>query len=162
MLGGGGGEAKGFTEVATAYAAHCARHRPGEEIDARAELAAFLDVGDGDTEPVISTDVRIVLVSAGFGREITTTVLWLNGFDGMDVRCVRIIPYDLEGRVLLDVQQVLPLGRTRRRVAERGRNAETDPQDRRRGSGEEPLGRLVRRKRGPGPPERWEDPCRRG
>ncbi len=99
----------GFTEVATAYAAHSARYRPSEEIDARAELAAFLDVGDGDGEPVISTDVRIVLVSAGFGREITTTVLWLNGFDGMDIRCVRIIPYDLEGRVLLDVQQVLPL-----------------------------------------------------
>ena len=99
----------GFAEVAAAYAAYCARRRPGEEVDARAELIAFLDAPDGEDEPVISTDVRIVLVSADFGREITTTVLWLNGFDGMDLRCVRIVPYDLDGRVLLDVQQVLPL-----------------------------------------------------
>ena len=95
--------------MAAAYATHCARHRPGEAVDARAELAAFLDAGDGEEDPVVSTDVRIVLVSADFGREITTTVLWLNGFDGMDIRCVRIVPYNLEGRVLLDVQQVLPL-----------------------------------------------------
>ena len=102
----------GFAEVAAAYAAHCARHRPGEAVDARAELAAFLDAGDGEEDPVISTDVRILLVSGDFGREITTTVLWLNGFDGMDIRCVRIAPYDLDGRVLLDVQQVLPLPET--------------------------------------------------
>ena len=50
-------------------------------MTARAELAAFLDVVEGAEEPVISTDVRIILVSADFGREITTTVLWLNGFE---------------------------------------------------------------------------------
>ena len=125
----------GFAEVAAAYVAHCARHRPGEEVDARAELAVFLDAGDGDDEPVISSDVRILLVSADFGREITTPVLWLNGFDGMDIRCVRLVPYDLEGRVLLDVQQVLPLPeatdyqvRLRRKDAARER-ARTDGRD---------------------------------
>ena len=125
----------GFAEVAAAYATHCARHRPGEAVDARAELAAFLDAGDGEEDPVVSTDVRIVLVSADFGREITTTVLWLNGFDGMDIRCVRIVPYNLEGRVLLDVQQVLPLPeaadyqvRLRRKYAARGR-ARSDGRD---------------------------------
>jgi hypothetical protein len=99
----------GFTEVADAYAAHRAKHRPDEETSARAELAAFLDVGDVAEEPVISTDVRVVLVSADFGREITTTVLWLNGFDGMDIRCFRLIPYAIDDKVLLDIQQVLPL-----------------------------------------------------
>ncbi len=99
----------GFTEVADAYAAHRAKHRPDEETSARAELAAFLDVGDAAEEPVISTDVRVVLVSADFGREITTTVLWLNGFDGMDIRCFRLIPYAIDDKVLLDIQQVLPL-----------------------------------------------------
>ena len=96
-----------FDDVVDAYSRHSAKHRPGEEIDARAELVAFLE-DDGD-EPVISTDVRIVLVSADFGREITTTVLWLNRFDGMDIRCVRLVPYEIDGKVLLDIQQVLPL-----------------------------------------------------
>lgn len=48
-------------------------------------------------------------MSADFGREITTTVLWLNRFDGMDVRCVRLVPYDIDGKLLLDIQQTLPL-----------------------------------------------------
>lgn len=98
----------GFAEVADAYASHRAKHRPDEEVTARAELAAFLDASEGE-DPVISTDVRIILVSADFGREITTTVLWLNGYDGMDVRCIRLVPYEIDGRVLLDIQQVLPL-----------------------------------------------------
>jgi hypothetical protein len=97
-----------FNEVATAYEKHCAKHRANENVDSRADLVEFLGTPAGD-EPVISTTVRIVLVSADFGREITTAVLWLNLFDGMDIRCVRLVPYEVSGAVLLDVQQVIPL-----------------------------------------------------
>lgn len=97
-----------FEEVVATYARHLSVRRPGEDVDARAELEAFLADGDSD-EPTISSDVRIILVSADFGREITTAVLWLNRFDGMDIRCVRLVPYDMDGQVLLDIQQVLPL-----------------------------------------------------
>jgi hypothetical protein len=98
-----------FGDVATAYAAHRAKHHPNHEVDPRAELEAFLDQTDGDDEPTISSEVRVLLVSADFGREITTTVLWLNGFEGMDIRCVRLVPYQLDGKVFVDIQQVLPL-----------------------------------------------------
>ena len=125
----------GFDEVLRVYAAHCAKHRPEEDVDARAELLTFLDVADDAEEPVLSSDVRIILVSADFGREITTTVLWLNNFEGMDIRCVRLVPYELDGRVLLDIQQVLPLPeaadyqvRLRRKEAARDR-ARTDGRD---------------------------------
>lgn len=101
--------AMGFEEVAATYAAHVAKHRPGEDVDARAELVEWLVGADGEEEPAISSDVRIVLVSADFGREITTTVLWLNGYERMDIRCVRLVPYEIDGRVLLDIQQVIPL-----------------------------------------------------
>ncbi|MGJ5041239.1 MULTISPECIES: hypothetical protein [unclassified Bradyrhizobium] len=53
-------------------------------------------------------DVRIILVSASFSKEITTTVLWLNERD-LDIRCVRVRPYELNGKVLIDVHQVVPL-----------------------------------------------------
>lgn len=99
----------GFTEVVEAYTSHCAKHRPHEDVDARAELETFLESSQADEDPVISTDVRIVLVSADFGREITTAVLWLNGFEGMDIRCLRLVPYELDGKVVLDIQQVIPL-----------------------------------------------------
>lgn len=99
-----------FEDVVAAYSRHLAARAPGDARDARAELEDFLDAGDPDEGPAISTDVRIILVGADFGREITTTVLWLNRFDGMDVRCVRMIPYDVgDNRVLVDVQQVIPL-----------------------------------------------------
>lgn len=98
----------GFDEVLTAFGAHCERYG-AEGTDPRAELESFLDAdGPGDS-PVISSNVRIVLVAGDFGREITTTVLWLNGFEGLDVRCVRLLPYEIDGKVLLDVHQVIPL-----------------------------------------------------
>ena len=37
-------------------------------------------------------EVRIVLVSAEFSKELTTSVMWLNDF-GLDIRCVRIHLY---------------------------------------------------------------------
>jgi hypothetical protein len=99
----------GFPEVLEAYSAHRAKHRPQEDLDPRVDLESFLETSEVDVDPVISTDVRIILVSADFGREITTAVLWLNGFEGIDIRCVRLVPYELDGKVLLDIQQVIPL-----------------------------------------------------
>jgi len=127
----------GFDEVAAALAAHLTKRAggQGQAGDARAELAAFLDAGE-DVEPAISADVRIVLVSADFGREVTTAVLWLNRFDGMDIRCVRLVPYEVEGKLLLDIQQLIPLPeaadyqvRLRRKDAARERAARADGRD---------------------------------
>lgn len=53
-------------------------------------------------------DVRIVLASAEFSKELTTAVLWLNE-RGLDMRCVRIKPYRDGERTLIDIQPVLPL-----------------------------------------------------
>ncbi len=99
-----------FDEVASAYSRHLVLHHSGEvSTDARAKLAKFLDVGEEPDEVAISADVRIILVSADFGREITTAVLWLNRFDRMDIRCIRLVPYEIQGTVFLDIQQVIPL-----------------------------------------------------
>lgn len=49
-----------------------------------------------------------MLVSAEFSKEITTSVIWLNDH-GLDIRCVRLRPYALDSRVVLDVQQIIPL-----------------------------------------------------
>jgi hypothetical protein len=96
-----------FGDIAAAYERHLAKVAPDADRDARAELTAFIDTEE--EEPTISTEVRIVLVAADFGRELTTAVLWLNRFEGMDIRCVRLVPYRLDGRTLLDIRQVVPL-----------------------------------------------------
>ncbi len=59
-------------------------------------------------EEDFAQNVNIVLVSSDFSKELTTAVLWLNSFD-LDIRCVRLSPYQFEDRLLLDVQQVVPL-----------------------------------------------------
>ena len=79
----------------------------GREEEARASILDFLG-WDEPNEEAFAQSVRIALVSAEFSKELTTAVLWLNE-SGLDVRCVRMKPYNLDGRVLVDVQQIIPL-----------------------------------------------------
>lgn len=85
-----------------------AQSKGGEDTDAaRREIADFLQSDEGDTAELTGV-VRIVLVSADFSVEVTTTVLWLNR-QGLDLRCVRLRPYRSEKEVLVDVTQIIPL-----------------------------------------------------
>ena len=77
------------------------------EKDAAEALLEFLDWSEADEEQ-FGQEVKIVLASAEFSRELTTSVMWLNEF-GLDIRCVRMHPYDNEGQTFLDVQTVIPI-----------------------------------------------------
>jgi hypothetical protein len=88
------------------YEAHLTALEPDAVDEARTRLLDWFDDGE---EAVLSREVRVVLVSADFGREITTTVLWLNDVYAMDIRCVRLTPYRVDGKLLLDVQPLIPL-----------------------------------------------------
>lgn len=77
------------------------------ETDGRTALLDFLRWDEPDEE-AFAQDVRIVLASAEFARELTTSVLWLIE-RGVDIRCVRLQPYNDGGRVIVDVQQIIPL-----------------------------------------------------
>lgn len=77
------------------------------DLDAATELLDFLDWAEPD-EDAFAQGVQIVLVSANFHPELTTAALWL-GKQGVDIRCVRLQPYDMDGKVLVDVQQIIPL-----------------------------------------------------
>jgi hypothetical protein len=97
-----------FEQLADIYQRHLDASAPEEPQDARGALADWLEDAGGEAS-VISREVRIVLAAADFGREITTTVLWLNDVYSTDIRCVRLSPYRLGDRLLLDVQPVIPL-----------------------------------------------------
>ena len=70
-------------------------------------MLEFLGWGDPG-EQDFGQEVKIVLASAEFSKELTTSVLWLND-NQLDIRCVRMRPYDDDGQVLLDVQTVIPI-----------------------------------------------------
>lgn len=95
-----------FQQVVDAHERYV-RRSGKEDLDAEELILNFLGWQQPDVEK-FADDVRIVLVSAEFSKEITSSVIWLNG-RGLDVRCVRIKPYKFEGQVLVDVQRVLPL-----------------------------------------------------
>jgi hypothetical protein len=94
-----------FEQAVVIHQAYLDKHRKGE--DSRQQLLRFLG-WDEAIEDAFAQDVRIVLASADFSKELTTSVLWLNQ-RGIDIRCVRIRPYADGDRVLLDVQQVIPI-----------------------------------------------------
>lgn len=120
-------------EVISAFGRFLERTRPEQKLNARQELSSFLEQDEDSLE--LASEVRIILVSRDFGREITTAVLWLNKFEPMDIRCVRLVPYEVNGSVLLDVEQIVPLPeaedyqvRLRRKDQERER-VRTDGRD---------------------------------
>lgn len=77
------------------------------QSDPRASVLHFLGWSEPD-EDSFAQDVRIVLASAEFSKELTTAVLWLND-QGLDIRCIRIKPYKDNGRILVDIQPIIPL-----------------------------------------------------
>ena len=77
------------------------------EGDASQRILEFLEWSEPD-EDNFAQEVKIVLASAEFSKELTTSVMWLNDF-GLDIRCVRMHPYTSNGETLLDVQTVIPI-----------------------------------------------------
>lgn len=95
-----------FSKLVEVHALHLARvGRSGE--DAKKRILEFLG-WDEPEEESFASDVKILLASADFSKELTTTVMWLNERD-LDIRCVRLRPYRYQDKLLLDVQQLIPL-----------------------------------------------------
>ncbi|MFC1660800.1 hypothetical protein ACFL3S_04935 [Gemmatimonadota bacterium] len=94
-----------FKQATHLLAMHLENH--GREESAEGMILEFLEWEEAD-EDAFAQDVKIVLASADFSKELTTAVLWLNERD-LDIRCFRLRPYLDNARVLLDVQQVIPL-----------------------------------------------------
>lgn len=75
--------------------------------DAEAAILEFLG-WEEPHEKEFGKDTRIILVSGEFSKEIMTSAYWLNEHS-VDVRCVRLRPHSMGDRVLLDIQQVIPV-----------------------------------------------------
>lgn len=94
-----------FDKAVEVYGEYLSKNN--SDKDAERGLLEFLEWNENDGES-FAQDVRIVLVSAEFSKEITTTVLWLINYE-IDIKCIRIKPYNDNGRTLVDIEQVIPL-----------------------------------------------------
>lgn len=53
-------------------------------------------------------DQRMILVAGNFRKEVTSTVMWMLNHD-IKVQCFRVIPYEYNSQVLLDMEQIIPV-----------------------------------------------------
>ncbi len=75
--------------------------------DAETKLCEFFG-WDEPKEEYFAQNVRIILASANFSKEITTSVLWLNQRE-LDIICMRLSLHKLNGQVILSAEQIIPL-----------------------------------------------------
>ncbi|KLU05714.1 hypothetical protein RISK_002346 [Rhodopirellula islandica] len=94
-----------FTDAEKTFTTYLAKR--GDNRAARDVILNFLG-WDEPCEDDFGNKVRIVLASAEFSKEITTSVLWLRS-QGLDITCVRIKPYGTKDELFLDVQTIIPL-----------------------------------------------------
>ena len=103
------------------YAAMVANMTLKQAIDAHSEYLRRLERDDDDEQQLqghLSSDdaetrlntssPRIILVSADFGKELTTSVLWLNEV-GLDITCIKMQPYKSGDDLFLERSQVIPV-----------------------------------------------------
>lgn len=95
-----------FDQAVDAYGRHLSQTGKGDQ-DPRAAILDFLEWDEPDDDQ-FAQDVRIVLASAEFSKELTSSVLWLIDRQ-INICCIRLKPYSLDGRLLVDVQQIIPL-----------------------------------------------------
>lgn len=86
-----------------------AEHNNVDTQDAARVIAEWVD----DPLDSLPNQVRIILVSADFNTEVTSTVMWLNDNYNTNISCFRVVPYRLGADVLLDLQQIIPLPEAR-------------------------------------------------
>ncbi len=77
------------------------------DADAESRLCEFLG-WSSPREDDFAQNVRIVLASANFSKEITTSVLWLNDRD-LDISCVRLSLHKIDDKLVLSADQIIPL-----------------------------------------------------
>lgn len=76
-------------------------------FEAESKLCEFFG-WDEPKEDEFAQDVRIVLASANFSKEITTSVLWLNERE-LDITCMRLSLHKLGEQLILSAEQIIPL-----------------------------------------------------
>ncbi|MYC37359.1 MAG: DUF91 domain-containing protein [Chloroflexi bacterium] len=76
--------------------------------DATDRVLSHLGVHDDADAEIHTERPRIILASAGFSTELTTSVLWLRDGD-MNISCVRLQLYKDGNGLLMDASQVIPL-----------------------------------------------------
>ena len=107
------------------------RNRGGHDKNSTPSIGEHL-ADDVENTSFDSGKPRIILVSANFSKELTTSVLWLNEI-GADITCVKLQPWKNGDDVFLESSQVIPVPEAKDYMV-RMRNREEEAQQQKRAS----------------------------
>ena len=110
-------------QVVDAHRGYLAKR--GVDEDARVQVLSHLEVNDEADAEIHTERPRILLASAGFSTELTTSVLWLRD-GGMDISCIKLQLYQSVNGLLLDTSQVIPLPEANDYLVKVRENSEVD------------------------------------
>lgn len=104
------------------YVSYCATLTKSEIIEvyqrylgtsgvAADKISEFFDEQDYESVRLnpVEGDQRIILVAANFRKEVTSTVLWLRNYHGVDITCIKVTPYKDGEKLYLDAEQIIPI-----------------------------------------------------
>lgn len=117
-----------FEQAVHSLATYRSKGAP-DSVKARKDILEFLGWEEIE-EDNFAQNTRIILAAADFGRELTTSVLWLRQ-RGIDIRCIRLRPYRLEdGRLLIDINPLIPLPEAEEFQTKLGEKREAEKKER--------------------------------
>jgi alkylated DNA nucleotide flippase Atl1 len=97
-------------QVVELHAQHLSKEvgKSVSEAESRERLADF--VVEGDIEKIDEDDQpRMILVAGRFQAGVTGTATWLRQSYEMDVSCVQVQPYELQGEIVLTSTTIIPV-----------------------------------------------------
>jgi len=93
-------------QIKEIYQNYLDRYCPNE--NAEDKIVEFFE-GKPFTEISLNeNDQRMILVAANFRKEVTSTVMWMLNH-GIQVKCIKVTPYEYNGQILLDMEQIIPV-----------------------------------------------------
>ncbi|WP_160910119.1 endonuclease NucS domain-containing protein [Pontibacillus yanchengensis] len=80
----------------------------GLEVNATEEMMAFLNVEvESELHNMVNMNQRIIVVANEIDRRVLSVCTWLFE-NGIDIKCVTMKPYQLNGELIIDTNQIIP------------------------------------------------------
>lgn len=103
-------------EIISIYQSYLNNNHKGEKLNAEEEIYKHVrNKGESESESEsgsesinINITQRIILVARKFRPEVTSTVLWLRN-KGIDIQCIKIVPYLLDNKIIIDIDKIIPV-----------------------------------------------------
>ncbi|MBE1555473.1 DUF4268 domain-containing protein [Sporosarcina limicola] len=96
-------------QIKEIYQSYLDKNMTGE--DAEENIEEFFNGEPFQEIALNENDQRMILVAGKFRKEVTSTVLWLIDH-GIKVQCFKVSPYEFESKILLDIEQIIPVKET--------------------------------------------------